>query len=193
MHEYTPKVLKRTEFGNSILRSNTKRLSKTEIASKDIQELIADMKYTCDKRKYGVGLAATQVGVGVAVSVIAIKKTPSRPEVIPFDRVIINPEILDHKGKSVGMWEGCISFSSLNAPVFAKAIRWPKVKASYLDENGKKHEEWLSGLAAHVFQHETDHCSGVLFVDRVKDSTTWMNASEYKKMRKNQRKLGPKK
>ncbi len=193
MQEYTPKILKRTEFGNPILRSKTKRLSKKEVLSKDIQHLIADMKYTCDKRKYGVGLAATQVGVGVAVSVIAIKTAPSRLEVIPFDRVIINPEILDHKGRQVGMWEGCISFSSLNAPVFAKAVRWPEVKVSYLDDNGKKHEEWLSGLAAHVFQHETDHCNGVLFVDRVKDSSTWMNASEYKKMRKSQRELGSKK
>lgn len=96
MQEYTPKILKRTEFGNPILRSKTKRLSKADILSKNIQHLIADMKYTCDKRKYGVGLAATQVGVDVAVSVIAIKKTPSRPEVTPFEQVIINPEILEH-------------------------------------------------------------------------------------------------
>jgi peptide deformylase len=107
--------------------------------------------------------------------------------------VIINPEIVDHKGRQVGMWEGCISFSSLNAPVFAKASRWPEVKARYYDEKGIRYEKWLSGLAAHVFQHETDHCNGILFVDRVKDSTTWMNASEYKKMRKNKRKLESKK
>lgn len=189
MAQYIPKLLKRTEFGNQILRTSSKRLSKAEILSDDIQHLIADMKYTCEKRKYGVGLAATQVGVGVAVSVIAIKKTPSRPEVEPFDQVIINPRVVDHSGKAVGMWEGCISFSALSAPVFAKAVRWPSVTAEFYDESGVKHTQNLSGLAAHVFQHETDHCNGVLFVDRVKDSTTWMNTSEYKKMRKAARKL----
>ncbi len=184
MSEYTPKILRRTEFGNPILRTSTKRLTHAEILSEGTQQLIADMKYTCEKRKYGVGLAATQVGVSVAVSVIAIKKTPSRPEVEPFDQVIINPEVIDHTGKSVGMWEGCISFSALSAPVFAKAMRWPTLTARFYDEKGRQHTQKLSGLAAHVFQHETDHCNGILFVDRVKDSTTWMNTSEYKKMRK---------
>ncbi len=184
MSDYKPKILKRTEFGNSVLRTKTRQLSKEDIKSETIQQLICDMKFTCDNRKYGVGLAATQVGVGVAVSVIAIKKTPSRPDVEPFEQVIINPEVIDHAGKSVGMWEGCISFSALSAPVFAKAMRWPTITARFYDEKGKLHTRKLAGLAAHVFQHEADHCNGILFVDRVKDSTTWMNASEYKKMRK---------
>lgn len=185
---YTPKIRERTQFGNPILRTPAKRLSANEVKSKEIQQLIEDMKFTCDKKRYGVGLAAVQVGEAYAISTIQIKKTPTRPNVKPFVRVIINPEILEFIGKPTGMWEGCISFSSVNAPVFAQATRYPKVSVRYMDEHGKVHKEVLDGLPAHVFQHETDHCNGVLFVDKVKDPRTWMNASEYKKMRAAERK-----
>lgn len=188
--KYQPRILRRTQFGNPILRSKTKRLTKDEIKSEEIQNLIQDMLHTCEKKKFGVGLAATQVGVPVAVSVIQIKRTPTRPEAEEYVRVIINPEVVETYGNRTGMWEGCISFSAINAPVFAKAMRYKKIKARYMDEHGALHTELLEGLPAHVFQHETDHCDGTLFVDRVKDSTTWMNATEYKKMVRQQRKAG---
>lgn len=182
-----PKILQRTQFGNPILRTPAKKLTSDEVKSQHMRTLIANIKHTCENKRYGVGLAAVQVGEPYAISTIQIKKTPSRPEVEPFERVIINPEVVEYIGEPTGMWEGCVSFSSVNSPVFAKATRYPKVKVRYMDEHGKTHEEELSGLPAHVFQHETDHCNGVLFVDKVKDPTTWMNASEYKKMRKAER------
>jgi peptide deformylase len=43
------------------------------------------------------------------------------------------------------------------------------------------HEEGLAGFVAHVFQHEADHLSGILFVDKVKDTTTYMMADEYRR------------
>ena len=49
------------------------------------------------------------------------------------------------------------------------------------DETGELHREQLDGFVAHVFQHETDHLHGVLFVDRVRDSKTFMLADEYRK------------
>jgi peptide deformylase len=188
MATYQPKILERTVFGNPILRKKSKRLTKSEILSADIQHLISDLKYTCKKRKYGVGLAASQVGHSLAISVIGIKPTKARPDLVKYEKTIINPEITEYIGEKVGMWEGCLSFSSLNDPVFAKAERYPRVKVKYFDENAKLIEEVLDGLAAHVFQHETDHCNGILFVDRVKDSSTWMNSSEYRKMVKDKNK-----
>jgi peptide deformylase len=38
---------------------------------------------------------------------------------------------------------------------------------------------------AQVIQHEVDHLNGILFVDRVEDTHTFMTLSEYKNMRKN--------
>lgn len=79
------------------------------------------------------------------------------------------------------MWEGCISMGSGGSPIFAKAIRYPKIQIKYMDEQAKIHTETMTGLKAHLLQHEIDHLQGILFVDRVADTTTYMNLSEYKK------------
>ena len=174
------KLLRRTVFGNPILRTPARQLTKQEILSDEVQQLIIDLKYTVDKKKLGVGLAAPQVGVGIALARIAIKPTPTRPNRKLFDRVIINPEIIKTNGKKQQMWEGCISFGAGNTP-YAATMRWPKITVQYYDEHAKKITEDLSGLAAHVFQHELDHLDGVLFVDRVEDNKTFVLATEFRK------------
>lgn len=174
-------LLRRTYFGNPILRIVAKKLSKDEILSDEIQLLIKNIKYTVDKRKYGVGLAAPQVGVNIALALIAIKPTPTRPDRKVFNKVIINPEIVETYGNKKGMWEGCISFGSGNNFPYGKAMRYRKIKVRYYDEKAAQHVEILDGFVAHVFQHETDHLNGILFVDRVRDKTTFITASEFRK------------
>jgi peptide deformylase len=176
-----PTVLKATRFGNPILRSKTKQLTIEQIQSGRIQDLIEDMRYTLLKKPYGVGIAAPQVGVGVALSVIGIKPTPNRPNLEPFETVIINPKIIETYGNRRRSWEGCISCGTGSNTLFAQVPRHKKVKLSWLDETGVKHEEILEGFVAHVAQHEADHLNGVLFVDRVKDPSTYMMADEYRK------------
>ena len=176
-----PKLLNKTLFGNPILRATTRQLETKEIKSDYIQQLIADLKFTVDKKKLGVGIAAPQVGVGVALARIAIKPTETRPNLEVFDKVIINPKVVRGIGDKALMWEGCLSFSdgSDNTP-YAQTERWQSIEVEYLDEFGEIHSEVLHGLVAHVFQHETDHLNGILFVDRVVDPKTYMLASEYK-------------
>jgi len=173
--------LKITEFGNPILRKVSKKVTQIEIKSAKVQKLIEDMKMTIKTGEYGVGLAAPQVGESLAISVITLRPTTSHPERETFDAVIINPEITETVGEKVDKWEGCMSFGS-GEPVFAQTRRYETIKVCYYDETAKLHEETLTGLKAHVFQHESDHLDGVLFVDRVEDPRSWMNASEYKKM-----------
>jgi peptide deformylase len=176
------KVLETTEFGNPILRKVAKRLNKEEILSTKIQGFIADLKATCDANPYGVGLAAPQVGESLAIVAISVKSTPARPELASFEKVVINPEIVEYLGSEVDMWDGCLSSGPL--PVFAQTKRYKKIVVSYFDEEGEFHEnETLTGFIAHVFQHETDHLNGMLFVDRVVDSKSWMSNAEYIKMR----------
>jgi peptide deformylase len=174
-------LLPRTKFGNPILRAKARHLSREEILSDDIQTLIADMRYTVAKKQYGVGLAAPQVGKSVALSVIAIKTTPTRPDRTPFDMTIINPEIVETYGNRTGMWEGCISCGQGIDLLYAKALRYKKIKLRWLDEHAVQHEEILEDFTAHVAQHETDHLNGILFVDRVRDTKTYMMADEYRK------------
>lgn len=177
-----PKILARTQFGNPILRQRASKIKPDDIKSSEIQTLIVNMRHTLTQKKLGVGIAAPQLGVSKALSVINIRKTQSRPDAIPFTQVIINPEIVKCVGQAEPMWEGCLSFGAANSPVFARALRYKKIIVNYYDEHGIFHkEEELKGLPAHVFQHETDHLNGILFPERVKDNTSWMNASEYKK------------
>lgn len=175
------KLLRRTQFGNPILRSVARILSVDEILGDDIQQLINDMRRTVAERQYGVGLAAPQVGQGVALSVIAIKKTPSRPDALEAQMVIINPVITEVMGKRSRMWEGCISFGGAKDFPYAQTLRYKSIRLKYQDEHAIEHEEVFDGLLAHVLQHEVDHLHGVLFVDRVDDPKSYMMVSEYKK------------
>lgn len=97
--ERKPKTLELTRFGNPILRQVARRLEVDEITSEETQQLIADMKRLLVENKYGVGLAASQVGRSLALSAIGIKPTPTRPELEPFETVIINPEIIEYHGE----------------------------------------------------------------------------------------------
>lgn len=178
------KLYRRTQFGNPILRKTSKRLNKKEILSSNIQAFLVDMNYTLKKRQYGIGLAAPQVGKAIAVVIIGLKPTPTRPNIKKLNMFLINPEITHYYGRPVGMWEACISGSEL----YGKAMRHKKIRMIWHDEKAKKHERDFEGLLAQVIQHEVDHLNGVLFVDKVKDTKTYMTFLEYKKMRKTENK-----
>ena len=115
-----PKIITRTQFGNPVLRQKAKELSAEEILSDRIQMLINNMRHTLKERKYGIALAAPQVGHNICLSVIRIRPTRTRPN-LPKDKwadlVIINPKIVKAYGLKKPVWEGCISL----AEVFAKA------------------------------------------------------------------------
>lgn len=174
------KILTLMRVGNPILRQKAYELKVDEIKSDKIQQLLADIRYTNETKKYGVGLAAPQVGESVALSVIGIKPTPTRPNLKKFDQVIINPTYVGI-GRRTSMWEGCQSSGSGRNTLFGKVLRYRKIHATWYDEHAKFHDEELTGFVAHVFQHETDHLNGILFVDRVRDTASYMLADEYRK------------
>lgn len=59
-------------------------------------------------------------------------------------------------------------------------MRHPEVTLRWHDEAARQREQKLGGFVAHVVQHEVDHLNGVLFVDRVEDTTSFMMADEYR-------------
>ncbi len=177
------KILPITQFGNNVLRQQTVELSRSEILSRKMQMLIKDMQKTLISKKLGIGLAATQVGESIRLAVIEIQKTALRKDVEEFSLVIINPKIIKVFGSKSQMWEGCISAGAVKADLFAKVPRYKKIELEYFDEMAKKHTAVFEGLPAHVIQHEVDHLNGTLFVDKVKDTSTYMTYSEYKKMK----------
>lgn len=174
-------ILPITRFGNPILRKVTRRLGEEEILSSNTQSLIENMRHTLIEKKYGVGIAAPQVGESVALSVIGIKPTPNRPKLEPFETVLINPEITETFGEPIDMWEGCVSCGTEDDILFAQLPRYEQVKVTWLDEYAKSREEIIGGFVAQVIQHETDHLNGVLFVDHITNTTSFMMADEYRK------------
>jgi peptide deformylase len=173
------KILPRKEFGDPILREKARQLTKSEISSVKIQGLIKNMHHTLVTKKFGIGLAAPQIGEGIALSVIAIRPTKHRPDVDNFDCVIINPKITKTFGAKRHMWEGCLSAGE--SGLFAKVKRYHEVEVSYVDEKGEPQKGKFVGLQAQVMQHEIDHLNGVLFMDHVTDPASYMTLKEYKK------------
>jgi peptide deformylase len=104
----------------------------------------------------GVGLAATQLGVGLRIFVAC-------PSDDPADRrAYLNPRIVSCEG-SVLNEEGCLSVPG----VHCKIKRYAKVTLEAMDLDGVTHTEEAEDLLARIFQHETDHLEGKLLVDRM--------------------------
>jgi peptide deformylase len=176
-----PAVLQRTQFGNPILRTYARHVPVGDIQSDKIQQLVADMRHTLIEKKLGIGLAAPQVGEPLAVIVIAIRPLAHRQQVEPFDLTLINPEITETFGRKSPMWEGCISGGPGRASIMAQVPRYKKIRIKYHDETGKLHHKIYEGFQAHVMQHEVDHLHGILFVDKVRDTKSFITYAEYKK------------
>lgn len=174
--------MKITEFGNPLLRQKARALSVKEIKLAETQKLITDMQEFLLSKKMGVGLAAPQAGEEIALAVISIRPIKHRKDVEEFDLVIINPEITKTFGRKSQEWEGCISGGSLKGGLFAKVPRYKKIELRYHDEKGVSHKKTFDGLVAHIIQHEVDHLNGILFVDKVKDTETFVTYNEYMKL-----------
>jgi len=77
--------------------------------------------------------------------------------------VVINPEILEGSEDLSVYNEGCLSVPDQ----FAEVERPASIRASWMDRDGRIHEERLEGLLATCLQHEMDHLQGVLFIDHL--------------------------
>lgn len=168
----------RRQFGDPILRKKAKTLSKKEILSDEIKDFIIDLEEVINSKKYGIGLAAPQIGRSLSIAVIDIKPTPTRPNLKKEKLLLINPEIVKYYFGKEPMWEGCIS----GAELYGMAIRHNKIRLKWQDINGLPNERDFEGLLSQVIQHEVDHLNGILFVDRVIDPRSYVTTSEYKKL-----------
>ena len=119
----------------------------------EIRKLVRDMSDTMYAAP-GVGLAATQVDVHQQVIVIDISE--AHDDLL----VLINPEILDARGRSE-CEEGCLSVPGIFELV--TRAEWIRVRALGVD--GKPFTREATGLLAVCVQHEMDHLKGKVFVE----------------------------
>ena len=150
----------------------------------ELRTLVADMFETMYDAP-GIGLAAIQVGVPKRILVIDLQEPEEEEgEPVKNPHVFINPEILEHSQQEVPYTEGCLSVPDQ----FAEVDRPDRIRARWLDLDGKVHAEEIEGLLATCLQHEMDHLNGVLFIDHLSRLKRDMILKKLAKQRKEQQK-----
>ena len=105
----------------------------------------------------GVGLAAPQVGVSKRLFVMdcSVGRDPKQQV------VMINPELVAVEGEQTGD-EGCLSFPGISFQVkrnLRAVFRAQDLSGKWFELDGMQ-------LTARCMLHETDHCDGIVFLDK---------------------------
>ncbi len=163
------------EAGDPVLRTVTAELD-GQIDDATLEELVTAMRTTM-RFAPGVGLAAPQVGISLRMAVIEDHPAPSpaadareRTET-PFE-AIINPRYEAASDERVAFYEGCLSIPGYQAVV----DRARTIALRSADTSGAAQEREVSGWAARIIAHETDHLDGILYLDRAQMRSLATNA-----------------
>jgi peptide deformylase len=140
----------------------------------NLKTLVSDMFETMYAAP-GVGLAAVQVGVSKRLFVMDCSGGKDPDQQI----VMINPEIIHVEGEQNGE-EGCLSFPGIFTPV-ERSLR-AVVRAH--DINGNEFEVDDTELTARCMLHETDHCDGIVFLDKMSALKRELAKLKIKKLQK---------
>ena len=165
-------VLPLIEIGDPVLRRPARQAPTNPLPHRLIADLIRTVRAVD-----GVGIAAPQVGVGIRLFIIASRpnvRYPKAPDRPPF--AMINPVLIAHSRERVKGWEGCLSVPRLRGLV--PRYRWVRVR--YTSADGRREEAVLEDFMARIFQHEFDHIEGMIFVDRVEDSRSFMTDTQFR-------------
>ncbi len=121
---------------------------------KEVNEIVKAMKIEMENAD-GIGLSANQIGLDIRVFVAKVDNKFYS---------IFNPKIIKKSAEMTDGEEGCLSIPGK----YNEFPRPEKVTLDAYDKNNKKIKIKAWGLLARVFQHETDHLDGKLFVDYLK-------------------------
>lgn len=186
-----PEILQKEE---KVLRKIAKEVPLESITTPKIKKILKEMSVSLATQDDGVAIAAPQIGYSLRIFVVSGKifeaefskrglsqadeprgsaprargdSDPSQKDsaVKVKDIVFINPKISKLSRDKEWVPEGCLSVR----PIYGKTYRSKKALVTAYDENGKKFTRGGSGLLAQIFQHETDHLNGILFIDHAKD------------------------
>ncbi len=148
-------VLKIVKYPNPILKKKLKLVVNFGLQLKSTIRDMFESMYTYN----GIGLAANQVGIDLAVVIVDISKVEK--QTIPL--ALINPVITMYSDEKELKEEGCLSFPGY----YDRVNRSKYLEVSYYDINGKPHKLQAEGLLARVLQHEIDHINGINFIQRM--------------------------
>jgi len=183
------KILQKNE---KILRQTAQEVPISDIKTIKIKKILKEMSEALKSQDDGLAIAAPQIGYTLRIFLVSNKifqteflkyntsqknnlksntletlenKNTTQIDFTPKDLVFINPKISKLSQKKEWMPEGCLSVR----PLYGKTFRSTKATILAYDENGKKFTRGASGILAQIFQHETDHLNGILFIDHAKE------------------------
>ncbi len=152
------------QLGDPVLRSAATTVTRFD---DDLRALVDDMfasMYTAQ----GVGLAANQIGVELDVFVYDCPFDPedeNDPELPPEHGIgyLVNPTLSATWGEDLVWSEGCLSLVgfSWDTP------RTDCATVTGVDDAGTPIEVSGSGLLGRCLQHEADHLTGTVYLDRL--------------------------
>ncbi|MFA5997645.1 MAG: peptide deformylase [Candidatus Paceibacterota bacterium] len=177
-----------------VLRGVAQEVGPKEFGTPGLKKILKDMSEAMEKEEDGVAIAAPQIGVPLRIFVVShrafefmdaeeseqnnTEQAQADKDIRPVkrgDMVFINPVITKLSRKKRWMPEGCLSVRWL----YGEVARSEKATVRAYDENGKAFTWGGSGLLAQIFQHETDHLNGALFIDTARNVET-VTAEELK-------------
>ena len=145
-------ALKRVrKYGDPVLRSRALEIERFDGSLIDEVRRMGELMHDA----YGIGLAATQVGVMHRLLVY-------RTELEGAVAALANPVLEWSSKETESAEEGCLSLPG----VAVEVDRPIHVRVRAQDERGNPITVEASGLEARVIQHEMDHLDGVLILDR---------------------------
>ena len=147
-------TLKIVKYGDPVLQKEGEAVTNID---GELAKFVEDMFGTMYTAK-GVGLAAPQVALSKKLFVMDVSNGKDKKDRL----VIINPQIVESKGKIVSE-EGCLSFPGIYFEVERPEI----VTVQAIDIDGKEYTFEASGLAARCVLHEKEHIDGHVFIEHL--------------------------
>lgn len=150
--------------GDPVLRETAAPVADGEFGTPSLNGILKDMAEALDAERDGVAIAAPQVGISKRIFLVRYDRLHAPPEgaeLSPDLGVYINPAFVRASRKRDIMDEGCLSVRG----TYGKTYRHERATVRAQDAQGAWFERGGGGILAQVFQHETDHLDGILFID----------------------------
>lgn len=163
-------MTKIVQDGDPVLRTVAEPLPEELFGTPKLAKMLKDMETALDKEEDGVALAAPQIGLPYRIFIARIDRTlPTAPETIdklapkpvPEIATFINPEIIKTSRRTHEVDEGCLSVRG----IYGKTRRHERVSVRARRADGSTFTRGGGDVLAQIFEHETDHLNGVLFID----------------------------
>ena len=168
-------ILKVARLGHPVIRTPSEAVPKEAITSSQMQRFLDDMVETMHEYD-GVGLAAPQVYVSKQIAVIEVQGNRRYPGEGPIPlTVLINPRIISASKRQLEDWEGCLSVNDFRG----KVPRAESLEVEAYNRKGEKVKFQAHGFFARIIQHECDHLTGRVFLDRMPTLATLSHLPEF--------------